>query len=554
MKAIFVYSRGWAPAPRQQEGETMDQKASAKVLVLDFGAQYGQLIARRVRDLNVYSEIVPCDISADEIREMNASALILSGGPASVYAEDAPSIDPAIFDLGLPVLGFCYGHQITAVTLGGKVGHSEVGEYGRATITRTAGAKLFNSTPMEQTVWMSHRDAVSEVPEGFTVTASTDVCPVAAMECVERKIFTTQFHPEVKHSEYGQQLLSNFLFEICGLEPNWTMDNLVETMTDEFRAAVGEDRVILALSGGVDSSVVAALGARAVGRQMTCVFINHGLLRKGEPEQVEEVFTKQFDVDFVHVHAEERYAALLDGVTDPEQKRRIIGAQFWNEFFAVAKELEQDGRPVKYLAQGTIYPDIIESGARKTGGKTATIKSHHNLIPFPEGVHFDLIEPLDHFFKDEVRELGLALGLPEHIVYRQPFPGPGLAIRIIGAVSPEKLEILKNADAIVREELDAHNARLFEQTGERNSEHSCWQYFCVLPDIKSVGVMGDERTYQRPIILRAVESSDAMTADWAKLPYDVLARISGRIVAEVPGANRVCYDITSKPPATIEWE
>lgn len=535
-------------------GGTMDQKASAKVLVLDFGAQYGQLIARRVRDLNVYSEIVPCDISADEIREMNASALILSGGPASVYAEDAPSIDPAIFDLGLPVLGFCYGHQITAVTLGGKVGHSEVGEYGRATITRTAGAKLFNSTPMEQTVWMSHRDAVSEVPEGFTVTASTDVCPVAAMECPERKIFTTQFHPEVKHSEYGQQLLSNFLFEICGLEPNWSMDNLVETMTAEFREKVGDDRVILALSGGVDSSVVAALGARAVGKQMTCVFINHGLLRKGEPEQVEEVFTKQFDVDFIHVHAEDRYAELLAGVTEPEEKRRIIGTQFWKEFFAVAQQLETDGKPVKYLAQGTIYPDIIESGARKTGGKTATIKSHHNLIPFPEGVHFDLIEPLDHFFKDEVRALGLVLGLPGHIVFRQPFPGPGLAIRIIGAVDKEKLEILKNADAIVREELDAYNQRLFEQTGERNSEHSCWQYFAVLPDIKSVGVMGDERTYQRPIILRAVESSDAMTADWAKLPYDVLARISGRIVAEVPGANRVCYDITSKPPATIEWE
>ena len=554
MKVNFVYSRGRAPAPRQQEGDTMDQNASAKVLVLDFGAQYGQLIARRVRDLNVYSEIVPCDISADEIREMNASALILSGGPASVYAEDAPSIDPAIFDLGLPVLGFCYGHQITAVTLGGKVGHSEVGEYGRATITRTAGAKLFNSTPMEQTVWMSHRDAVSEVPEGFTVTASTDVCPVAAMECVERKIFTTQFHPEVKHSEYGQQLLSNFLFEICGLEPNWSMDNLVETMTAEFREKVGDDRVILALSGGVDSSVVAALGARAVGKQMTCVFINHGLLRKGEPEQVEEVFTKQFDVDFIHVHAEDRYAELLAGVTEPEEKRRIIGTQFWKEFFAVAQQLETDGKPVKYLAQGTIYPDIIESGARKTGGKTATIKSHHNLIPFPEGVHFDLIEPLDHFFKDEVRALGLALGLPGHIVFRQPFPGPGLAIRIIGAVDKEKLEILKNADAIVREELDAYNQRLFEQTGERNSEHSCWQYFAVLPDIKSVGVMGDERTYQRPIILRAVESSDAMTADWAKLPYDVLARISGRIVAEVPGANRVCYDITSKPPATIEWE
>ena len=532
----------------------MDQKASAKVLVLDFGAQYGQLIARRVRDLNVYSEIVPCDISADEIREMNASALILSGGPASVYAEDAPSIDPAIFDLGLPVLGFCYGHQITAVTLGGKVGHSEVGEYGRATITRTAGAKLFNSTPMEQTVWMSHRDAVSEVPEGFTVTASTDVCPVAAMECVERKIFTTQFHPEVKHSEYGQQLLSNFLFEICGLEPNWSMDNLVETMTAEFREKVGDDRVILALSGGVDSSVVAALGARAVGKQMTCVFINHGLLRKGEPEQVEEVFTKQFDVDFIHVHAEDRYAELLAGVTEPEEKRRIIGTQFWKEFFAVAQQLETDGKPVKYLAQGTIYPDIIESGARKTGGKTATIKSHHNLIPFPEGVHFDLIEPLDHFFKDEVRALGLALGLPGHIVFRQPFPGPGLAIRIIGAVDKEKLEILKNADAIVREELDAYNQRLFEQTGERNSEHSCWQYFAVLPDIKSVGVMGDERTYDYAIALRAVTTTDFMTAESAEIPWDVIGRTTSRIVNEVKHINRVMYDCTGKPPATIEFE
>lgn len=544
--------------PVNDEGRHMSQggcnQADQKVLVFDFGAQYAQLIARRVRDLHVYSEIVPCDISADEVREMAPAALILSGGPASVYAEDAPTIDPAIYELGLPILGFCYGHQITAVTLGGEVGHSEIGEYGPAAITRDRESALFNATPIEQTVWMSHRDAVSAVPEGFEVTAATDVCPVAAMENAERRIYTTQFHPEVKHTEYGQQLLHNFLFDICGLEATWTMDNLVETMTSEFRAAVGEDRVILALSGGVDSSVVAALGARAVGRQMTCVFINHGLLRKGEPEQVEEVFTKQFDVDFVHVHAEARYAKLLDGVTDPEAKRRIIGTQFWNEFFAVAKDLESDGRPVKYLAQGTIYPDIIESGARKTGGKTATIKSHHNLIPFPEGVHFDLIEPLDHFFKDEVRELGLALGLPEHIVYRQPFPGPGLAIRIIGAVSPEKLEILKNADAIVREELDAYNQRLFEQTGERNSEHSCWQYFCVLPDIKSVGVMGDERTYARPVILRAVESSDAMTADWARLPYEVLARISGRIVAEVPGVNRVAYDITSKPPATIEWE
>ena len=538
-----------------ESGGYMSQASTKQfVAVLDFGAQYGQLIARRVRDLNVYSEIVPCDISADELREMAPSALILSGGPASVYAEDAPRVDPAIFELGVPVLGFCYGHQITAVTLGGKVAHSEVGEYGPATIERDHDSVLFNSTPLKQTVWMSHRDSVCEVPEGFTVTASTDVCPVAAMENAERRIYTTQFHPEVKHTEHGQQILSNFLFSICGLEKNWSMDNLVETMTNEFREKVGNDRVILALSGGVDSSVVAALGARAIGKQMTCVFINHGLLRKNEPEQVEEVFTKQFDVDFIHVHAEDRYAELLAGVTEPEEKRRIIGTQFWKEFFAVAQQLETDGKPVKFLAQGTIYPDIIESGARKTGGKASTIKSHHNLIPFPEGVSFDLIEPLDHFFKDEVRALGLALGLPEHIVFRQPFPGPGLAIRIIGAVDKEKLEILKGADAIVREELDAYNQRLFEKTGERNSEHSCWQYFAVLPDIKSVGVMGDERTYQRPIILRAVESSDAMTADWAKLPYDVLARISGRIVAEVPGANRVCYDITSKPPATIEWE
>ena len=528
---------------------TASSTTSQKVAVFDFGAQYGQLIARRVRDLHVYSEIVPCDITADEVREMAPAAIILSGGPASVNAEDAPRVDPAIYELGVPILGFCYGHQVTSVTLGGSVYHPEVGEYGPAELHVSGGA-LFKGTPADQTVWMSHFDAVKDVPAGFSVVASTDVCPVAAMECPERKIYTTQFHPEVKHTQFGNQMLKNFLFDICGLEPNWTMDNLVETLTADFREKVGSDRVILALSGGVDSSVVAALGARAVGKQMTCVFVNHGLLRKGEPEQVEDVFTKQFDVDFIHVHAEERYAKLLDGVTDPEQKRRIIGTQFWEEFFTVAQQL--DG--VKYLAQGTIYPDIIESGARKTGGKAATIKSHHNLIPVPEGVHFDLIEPLDHFFKDEVRALGTALGLPDHIVHRQPFPGPGLAIRIIGAVSPEKLEILKNADAIVREELDAYNQRLFEETGERNSEHSCWQYFAVLPDIKSVGVMGDERTYQRPIILRAVESSDAMTADWAKLPYDLLAKISSRIVAEVPGANRVCYDITPKPPATIEWE
>lgn len=524
-----------------------------KVIVLDFGAQYGQLIARRVRDLGVYSEIVPCDEEAASIAALKPSAIILSGGPASVYAEDAPKIDPGVLELDVPILGFCYGHQTIAVELGGTVGHTEKGEYGAASL-HVAGGALFEDTPTEQTVWMSHRDAVTEVPAGFTVTASTDICPVAAMECAERNIYTTQFHPEVKHSEFGNKMLSNFLFNIAGLKADWTMDSIIEDSVAAIREKVGDKRVILGLSGGVDSSVVAALCAKAIGKQLVCVFVNHGLLRKNEPEEVEEVFTKQFDVDFIHVHAEDRYAKLLDGVTDPEAKRKIIGTQFWEEFFTVAQDIAEDGKPVQFMAQGTIYPDIIESGARKTGGKASTIKSHHNLIPFPEGVHFDLIEPLDHFFKDEVRALGTALGLPAHIVHRQPFPGPGLAIRIIGAVSPEKLEILKNADAIVREELDAYNERLFQETGERNSEHSCWQYFAVLPDIKSVGVMGDERTYQRPIILRAVESSDAMTADWAKLPYDVLAKISSRIVAEVPGANRVCYDITSKPPATIEWE
>ncbi len=529
-----------------------EDRTQQKVLVLDFGAQYGQLIARRVRDLHVYSEIVPCDTPAGEIAAEKPSALILSGGPASVYADDAPSLDSAIFDLGVPILGFCYGQQIMAMTLGGKVAHTDAGEYGPAEMRRCdkGRSELLGKTPDEQTVWMSHRDAVSEVPEGFIVTSTTDTCPVASMECAERKLYATQFHPEVRHTPYGDEMLSNFLFSICGLVPDWTMDSLIEDTVASIRNQVGDARVILGLSGGVDSSVVAALCSKAIGKQLTCVFVNHGLLRKNEPEEVEEVFTEQFDVDFIHVHAEDRYAKLLAGVEDPEQKRSIIGSQFWKEFFAVAEKL--DG--VQYLAQGTIYPDIIESGARKTGGKASTIKSHHNLIPFPEGVHFELIEPLDHFFKDEVRQLGTALGLPDHMVHRQPFPGPGLAIRIIGAVTPEKLATLKDADAIVREELDAYNQRLYEETGDRNSEHACWQYFAVMPDIRSVGVMGDERTYQHPIILRAVESTDAMTADWAKLPYDVLTRISTRIVAEVDGINRVVYDITSKPPATVEWE
>lgn len=520
------------------------------VAVFDFGAQYGQLIARRVRDLHVYSEIVPCDTSAEELRAMAPSAIILSGGPASVYADDAPDMDAAVFELGIPVLGFCYGQQIMAVKLGGKVGHTEKGEYGPAHLVRRGESRVLEGTPQEQTVWMSHRDAVSEVPQGFSVTSVTDTCPVASMEDASRNLYATQFHPEVRHTECGKAILSNFLFNVCGLEPSWTMEGIIDQKVDQIRREVGSRKVILALSGGVDSSVVAALVHRAIGDQLTCVFVNHGMLRKGEPEMVEEIFREQFHMPLVHVHAEERYAKMLAGVTDPERKRRLIGTEFWKVFFDEAQKIGD----VEMLAQGTIYPDIIESGARKTGGKAATIKSHHNLIPFPEGVHFDLIEPLDHFFKDEVRELGIALGLPAKMVWRQPFPGPGLAIRIIGEVTPEKLAILKNADAIVREELDAYNQRLFEETGDRNSEHACWQYFAVLPDIKSVGVMGDERTYQRPVIVRAVESTDAMTADWAKLPYDVIGRISSRIVDEVEGVNRVVYDVTPKPPATIEWE
>ena len=520
------------------------------VAVFDFGAQYGQLIARRVRDLHVYSEIVPCDTSAEELKAMAPSAIILSGGPASVYADDAPDMDAAVFELGIPVLGFCYGQQIMAVKLGGKVGHTEKGEYGPAHLVRRGESRVLEGTPQEQTVWMSHRDAVSEVPRGFSVTSVTDTCPVASMEDASRNLYATQFHPEVRHTECGKAILSNFLFNVCGLEPSWTMEGIIDQKVDQIRREVGSRKVILALSGGVDSSVVAALVHRAIGDQLTCVFVNHGMLRKGEPEMVEEVFREQFHMPLVHVHAEERYAKMLAGVTDPEKKRRLIGTEFWRVFFDEAQKIGD----VEMLAQGTIYPDIIESGARKTGGKAATIKSHHNLIPFPEGVHFDLIEPLDHFFKDEVRELGIALGLPAKMVWRQPVPGPGLAIRIIGEVTPEKLTILKNADAIVREELDAYNQRLFEETGDRNSEHACWQYFAVLPDIKSVGVMGDERTYQRPVIVRAVESTDAMTADWAKLPYDVIGRISSRIVDEVEGVNRVVYDVTPKPPATIEWE
>jgi GMP synthase (glutamine-hydrolysing) len=523
-----------------------------KVIVIDFGAQYGQLIARRVRDLGVFSEIVPFDIDPADLKAKKPSAIILSGGPASVYADNAPKINPALFNTGVPVLGFCYGMQAMAVSLGGSVPQTDVGEYGPAklTLNDAASSRLFDGTPAQQTVWMSHRDSVGEVPEGFTVTASTPTTPIAAMENPARSLYATQFHPEVAHTQCGTELLRNFLFDIAALKPDWSMENIIETTIATIREKVGTDKVILALSGGVDSSVVAALLSRAIGKQLTCVFVNHGLLRKNEPEQVEKIFTENYDLNFVHVHAEQRYFDKLAGVTDPEMKRRIVGQEFWKVFFEEAQKIGG----VKWLAQGTIYPDVIESGSAKASKSASKIKSHHNLIPFPDGVHFDLIEPLRTLFKDEVRALGDKLGLPSYLVNRQPFPGPGLTVRIIGDVTPEKAHMLAEADAIVREEIDAFNEQLFQETGRRDSKHSVWQYFAVLPDIRSVGVMGDERTYAHPIIIRAVESRDAMTADWAKLPYDLLTRMSARIVDEVEGINRVAYDITSKPPATIEWE
>jgi len=506
------------------------------VIVLDFGAQYAQLIARRVREARVFSEILPYDISAEEVARRAPAAIILSGGPASVYAENAPHMDPRVLELGIPVLGFCYGIQEMALHLGGDIPLTGVGEYGFAELeVLESASRLLAGVPARSQVWMSHRDSVGEVPAGFSVTARTATTAVAAMEDPERNLYATQFHPEVAHTEYGQRIIKTFLYEIAGIPPVWTMVNIIDETVERVREMVGSDRVICGLSGGVDSSVVAALLHRAIGDQLTCVFVDHGLLRLNEANEVAHVFRDQFHIDLVHVEAEQRYLAALANVTDPEEKRRIIGEEFWKVFFEEAERLEG----VKWLAQGTLYPDVIESGS-KTAAK---IKSHHNLIPFPEGVHFDLIEPLKALFKDEVRAVGAELGLPDEIVHRQPFPGPGLAVRIIGEVTYDKLELLRAADAIVREEILAWDR-----------DREVWQYFAVLPDIRSVGVMGDERTYGHPIIVRAVASADAMTADWARLPHDLLARISNRVINEVDGINRVAYDITSKPPGTIEWE
>jgi GMP synthase (glutamine-hydrolysing) len=506
------------------------------VLVLDFGAQYAQLIARRVRECHVFSEIVPCDITAEDLEARGPAALILSGGPASVYADGAPKMDTRIYDLGIPILGLCYGMQLMAVDLGGEVPRTDIGEYGFAQASITdAECAIFAGIEAEQQVWMSHRDSVGTPPPGFSVAASTPTTPVAAMANAQRRLYATQFHPEVAHTPEGMSILKRFLYDVAGLAPTWTMVNIIDEAVERIRDRVGTSKVICGLSGGVDSSVVAALVHRAVGDQLTCVFVDHGLLRLDEGADVVRVFRDQFHIPLVHVDAAERYIGLLAGVTDPEEKRHIIGREFWHVFFDEATKLEG----VRFLAQGTLYPDVIESGP----GKADKIKSHHNLVPFPEGVHFDLVEPLRTLFKDEVRAVGAELGLPDHIVHRQPFPGPGLAVRIIGEVTSEKLDTLRRADAIVREEISAWD-----------TDRQVWQYFAVLPDIRSVGVMGDERTYGRPIIIRAVASADAMTADWARLPHELLAKMSNRVINEVEGINRVAYDITSKPPGTIEWE
>jgi GMP synthase (glutamine-hydrolysing) len=510
--------------------------ASDVVLVVDFGAQYAQLIARRVREAHIYSEIVPHTITAAEIERRKPSALILSGGPKSVRVEGSPRIDPAVYTLGIPILGICYGAQLIALELGGKVSNTGRGEYGRTPLHVGGRSLLFgDSVPSEHHVWMSHFDAVTEAPPGFTATASTPDTPVAALEDRSRAIFGVQFHPEVVHSPYGQRVLEHFLYDGAGLSPSWTMSSVIETSVDAVRDQVGSRRAICGLSGGVDSAVAAALVHRAIGPQLTCVFVDTGLLRLGEAEQVVETFRRHQRIELVHVRAADRFFERLAGVIDPEAKRKVIGELFIRVFEEAARGITD----AEFLVQGTLYPDVIESGTKDA----AKIKSHHNVGGLPDDMQFELVEPLRNLFKDEVRQVGAELGLPDEIVWRQPFPGPGLGVRIIGEVTPDKVSILQHADAIVREEIKSAGL-----------EREIWQAFAVLPDIRSVGVMGDERTYAHPVIIRAVTSEDAMTADWARLPYDLLETMSSRIINEVQGVNRVAYDVTSKPPGTIEWE
>ncbi|MDL2237358.1 glutamine-hydrolyzing GMP synthase [Christensenellaceae bacterium OttesenSCG-928-K19] len=506
------------------------------VVVLDFGGQYNQLIARRVRDAHVYAELLPYHTSLEKIREKKPIGIILTGGPRSVYEEDAPKCDNGIFELGVPVLGICYGSYLAADYVGGEVLRAPSGEYGKAETEYDVSSILFDGINKKAISWMSHSDYIGSVPADSKVLATTDTCPVAAFSNEQKNIYGVQFHPEVQHTQGGQEILKNFLYKICGAKGDWTMKNYAQEAIETIRKQVGDKKVLLALSGGVDSSVCAVLLHKAIGQNLTCVFVNTGLMRKFEPEEVEKVFTDQFKMNLVHVDAEQRFLEKLAGVVEPEKKRKIIGEEFIRVFEDEAKKIGK----VNFLAQGTIYPDVVESGV----GDAALIKSHHNVGGLPDHVDFDeIIEPLRELFKDEVRELGEEIGLPHHMVWRQPFPGPGLAIRIIGEVTKPKLDLLRDVDFIFRDEI-----------AKAGLDEKIWQYFAVLTDMRSVGVMGDERTYDYTVALRGVTSIDAMTADWARIPYETLEVISNRIINEVPHINRLVYDITSKPPATIEWE